>query len=267
MSFGLALRRSVGESIVIMSDTPAPERDGRSAAFFDVDGTIVSTHIVHQFLGVRRLLSERCSGVARRLLHLLWLTGFYARCIRYLYLDRVSRTRMNIAFYRNYAGLDVEEVRRAAAACFERVLKPNMFVDAARCVREHRAAGRRVVLVTGSIDFLIEPLARHLESQSHDRGGVELIARTLTASNGRFTGALDGPPIGEQEKAAQVRRYAVSEGIDLAKCYAYGDSVADLPMLELVGTPVAVNADTRLSEIARQRGWRCETWRGKVQQQ
>jgi HAD superfamily hydrolase (TIGR01490 family) len=261
------LWRSVGESTVIMSDTPAAERDGRSAAFFDVDGTIVSTHIVHQYLCVRRLLRERRGGVAWRLFHPLWLAGFFGRCIRYLYLDRVSRTRMNIAFYRNYAGLDVEEVRRAASACFERVLKPNLFVNAARCVREHRAAGRRVVLVTGSIDFLIEPLAHHLESQAHDQNGVELIARTLTASNGRFTGALDGPPIGEQEKAAQVRRYAESAGINLAECYAYGDSVADLPMLELVGTPVAVNADKRLSEIARQRGWRCEAWRGKVQQQ
>lgn len=250
-----------------MSDTPAEDSAVRpisaSAAFFDVDGTVVSTHIVHQYVGVRRFLAERYGGVARRLAHPFWLAGFWLRCVRYLYLDRVSRTRMNIAFYRNYTGLDVEQVREVAGNCFERVLKPNLFVDALRCVREHLSVGRRVVLVTGSVDFLIEPLARHFGSSLADAGSVELLARTLEVSNGRFTGALDGPPIGEEEKAAQVCRYADRAGIDLGQCYAYGDSVADVPMLELVGMPVAVNADKGLTEIARQRRWRCESWRAK----
>lgn len=234
--------------------------EATTAAFFDVDGTIVSTHIVHQYVHVRKYLAHHYGGALRRLGYRLWLPVFHLRCLEYLYLDHVSRTRMNIAFYRNYAGLDCGRVRDAVADCFERVLKPNIFEQAVGCVGEHLREGRRVVLVTGSIDFLIDPLARYLELTVPGTGGVTLIARTLVESEGRFTGALDGPPIGEQEKAQEIRRYVSREGIDLSGSYAYGDSVADVPMLELVGFPVAVNADRGLLETAGARGWPCQSW-------
>lgn len=234
---------------------------GATAAFFDVDGTIVSTHIVHQYLHVRKYLADRHGGFLARLGYRLWLPAFYLGCLRYLYLDRVSRTRMNIAFYRNYAGLESDRVREAVADCFDRVLRPNLFEQAVQCVGEHLRAGRRVVLVTGSIDFLIDPLARHLESRVEGTARVGLIARTLVECNGRFTGGLDGPPIGQREKAEEVRRYVAREGINLSRSYAYGDSVADLPMLELVGFPIAVNADRGLLGTAKARGWPCHSWR------
>lgn len=238
----------------------AVDSEAAAAAFFDVDGTMVSTHIVHQYVQVRKYLAHRYGGPLGRLGYRFWLPAFYLRCLQYLYLDRVSRTRMNIAFYRNYAGLESDRVRDAVSDCFDRVLKPNLFDKGVECVGEHLSAGRRVVLVTGSIDFLIDPLARYLGSTVGGGAGVSMLARTLVESNGRFTGALDGPPIGEQAKADEVRRCAAREGIDLARSYAYGDSVADLPMLELVGFPIAVNADRGLLEAAKARGWPCQSW-------
>ncbi len=223
--------------------------ESKSAAFFDVDGTIVSTHIVHQYVFIRKTLANRYGSALGRALYPVWLGVFYARCLQYLYLDRVSRTRMNVAFYRNYRGLRGDRVRAAVGDCFEHVLLPHMFVEADRCIREHLQHGRPVVLVTGSIDFIIEPLARHLGTQ------VDLIARTLVEQDGRLTGMLDGPPIGERQKADAIQQYVRGQGIDLATSYAYGDSIADLPMLELVGHPNVINADRELTKHAEAHRW------------
>ena len=142
-----------------------------------------------------------------------------------------------------------------------RVLKPNVFDEAISHIAEHLRAERRVVLVTGSIDFLIEPLARYLAANCDKPARVDLVARTLVERDGRFTGDLNGPPIGGEMKAQEVRRYAAGEGIDLSRSHAYGDSIADLPMLELVGHPCVINADRGLSEHARRRGWPVADWR------
>lgn len=235
--------------------------ESRGAAFFDVDGTVVSTHIVHQFLHVRRVLAQRRGAFWGSVVYPVWKSLFVLKCVRYLWLDRVSRTRMNIAFYRNYGGLPATKVRSSAADCFDNVLKPNLFPQAARCVHDHLSSGRVVVLVTGSIDFLIEPLARHLAESNGRAQRVDLVARTLVERNGVLTGALDGPPIGEAEKAEAVKRYAVAHNVDLSASYGYGDSIADLPMLELVGFPNVVNPDKTLDQLAGARGWTRHQWK------
>ncbi|NOS99716.1 MAG: HAD-IB family hydrolase [Phycisphaerales bacterium] len=233
----------------------AADATGREAAFFDVDGTLVATHIVHQFVHVRRWLAGGGDWRFR-----LWLAFFYARCLRYAYLDRVSRTRMNIAFYRNYAGLDAKRVREAARDCLERVLRPNLYREALACVTDHVRRGHRIVLVTGSIDFLIEPLAGHLREVCGCKAGIDVVARTLVVRDGRFTGELDGAPLGESEKARELAAYAERVGIDLARSCAYGDSVADVPMMGCVGHATAVNPRRALRAIAHRRGWSCVTW-------
>jgi HAD superfamily hydrolase (TIGR01490 family) len=232
-------------------------RDCRAAAFFDVDGTLVSTHIVHQYLFVRRMLARQRGPVAAAL-YPLWAAGFIMKCLRYLYLDRVSRTRMNIAFYRNYAGLPSAAVQDAAEACFHDVLAPHLHEPAVQRLIEHARAGHRVALLTGSVDIFIAPLARHLSERSGTC--VHLLARSLVASNGRFTGALDGPPIGEGEKVAVLQAFARDHAVDLPASFAYGDNKADLPMLEAVGHPQVVNPDRTLGAEARRRGWAIHRW-------
>ncbi len=217
-----------------------------AAAFFDVDGTLVDRHIVHQYLYIRRRMLSP-------ILRPLWTGAFLAKAPYYLALDKLSRTRLNIVFYRNYAGLDCGRVRSLAAGCFENVIRPNIFAEVRACLDGHRAAGRRIVLVTGSLDFIMAPLASHL-------GAVECIAPVLGTENGRFTGELDGPPVGGAEKARRIRDYADRESIDLSQCCAYGDSIADVPMLESVGEAQTVNPDRALAAEAARRGWAIHHW-------
>ncbi len=217
-----------------------------AAAFFDVDGTLVGRHIVHHYVYIRQRLLPP-------LLRRLWTGAFLAKTPYYLVLDRLSRTRLNAVFYRNYAGLPAARVRALAGDCFEQVIRPHIFRQVRDCLAEHRAAGRRIVFVTGSIDFIIEPLVRFLEADA-------CLAPTLVASDGRFTGELDSPPVGSQEKVRRIRAYARNHAIDLPASYAYGDSIADAPMLDTVGHPHAVNPDRKLAAAARQRSWATRHW-------
>ncbi len=218
-----------------------------AAAFFDVDGTLIGKHIVHQYIYIRRRLMTP-------LLRPWWTFGFYLlKGPYYKLLDRRSRTRLNVVFYRSYAGMNATAVRGCVADCFEDLLRPNLFEEATRCIAEHRQAGRRIVLVTGSIDFIIQPLARHLQADA-------VLAPQLLESQGRFTGELDGPPVGEMEKARRVRAYAQARALDLQACFAYGDSIADLPMLQEVGHPHVVNPDHALADTAREFGWPTCRW-------
>ncbi|MBI4719050.1 MAG: HAD-IB family hydrolase [Planctomycetes bacterium] len=222
-------------------------RAARSAAFFDVDGTIAKTTIVHYYIYFRRRIMQRWLGP-------LWNAAYFAKCGYYLLLDRVDRHRLNIVFYRDYRHLPVREIRALVADCHRDVIAPRCFPEALTCVREHQAAGRDVVLVTGSVDFIMQPLAEQLRAR-------DVLAARLVEADGRFTGLLAGPPIAAEEKGRRVCEYAQSHGIDLASSYAYGDSVADLAMLEAVGRPQVVNPDRRLAAIARQRGWPVRLWR------
>lgn len=227
----------------------APAAASRSAAFFDVDGTLVATTIVHYYAYLRR---RRMSTWWGR----VWQALFLAKCVGYILLDKINRSWFNRLFYRNYAGMPVAETLQRADDCYRVVIRPKRFPRGIAAVADHQAEGRLVVLVTGSLDFLMRPLAGDLVASTP----VELIAAGLESRGGAFTGRLDGPVIGEREKARRIASFATEHGIDLAASFAYGDSIADVPMLELVGHPVAVNPDGKLLAHARRLGWRVETW-------
>lgn len=222
-----------------------PDHVARTGAFFDVDGTLVGTTIVHYYAYLRTL---NMSPAARR----AWRAAFLMKCVGYLVLDRIDRTWFNRVFYRSYRSVAVGMAKAAAADCYRDVMRPRRFPEGVLRVERHRREGRRAVLVTGSIDFLIRPLAEEL--------GADLLAARLLEQGERFTGELDGPPISEGEKARRMRAYAEANAINLSESFAYGDSIADLPMLEAVGHPVAINPDAALRREALRRGWAIETW-------
>lgn len=217
----------------------------KSAAFFDVDGTLTKTTIVDHYVYFRRASMSPLMGR-------LWQALFLLKCLVYLVIDKIDRGLLNVVFYRNYAGLSVAVIKSRASGCHEHVIKPRQFQEATPCVAEHRSAGLAIVLVTGSIDFIVEPLAKEI--------GAAVVAPSLVESNGRFTGRLNGPPIGTEEKARRIREFSEANDIDLARSHAYGDSIADLPMLETVGYPHAVNPDKALMAVARTRGWPIHRW-------
>jgi fatty acyl-CoA reductase len=225
---------------------PAGSTPHQAAAFFDVDGTLARTTIVHYYVYFKR---KRMSPFWGR----CWQTLYLLKCLYFLLLDKIDRSRLNRVFYRSYARLPVDRIKGQAQECHNFVIKPRQFDQAADCIAAHRSAGRRVVLVTGSIDFIVAPLAQELHVD-------DVLAARLVESNGRFTGELDGRPIVDEEKAVRVRRYAAENDIDLSRSYAYGDSISDLPMLAVVGLPQVVSPDGRLATVALQRGWPIHRW-------
>ncbi len=218
----------------------------RSAVFFDVDGTMAKTTIVHYYAYFRQ---KRMSTLAA----LCWRTVFLMKCVYFLVMDKIDRGRLNEIFYRSYAGLHAADIFAQAHDCHRDVMQPKCFPEAIKCIEDHRAAGRLIVLVTGSIDFIIAPLASQLSIE-------HVLAPSLVVRDGRFTGALDSIPVSGEEKARRMRCFADQHDVDLTACHAYGDSIADLPMLQAVGNPHVVNPDRDLLRAATQAHWPVHRW-------
>jgi HAD superfamily hydrolase (TIGR01490 family) len=217
------------------------------AAFFDVDGTLTRTTILHPLIWYKRAHLSRLSYAA-------WAAGLMLDVPRLVWIDRRSRSRVNVVFFRRYAGLRADDLRAWHRRTFAENLRRRLFPAAAACLEEHRRQGHRIVLVTGGLDFVMRPLAEHV-------GAADVIATELCERDGVFTGELACPPIADERKGELVREYADKHGIDLAASFAYSDSHGDLPMLECVGRPAAVNPDRRLRRLADARGWRVEEWK------
>lgn len=217
-----------------------------TAAFFDVDGTIVSTTIVHYYVQFR-------SHLLPPFLRPFWLAWFALKVVYYFFLDKVSRTRFNQVFYRNYRGLQAECVKQLAGEQFETYVRSKLFPAALDRIREHQKRGDLVVLVTGSLDFIIQPLADYLQADA-------ALTVQLEEAHGKFTGELTTLPLSEAEKVRTIQAFVEQHNVDLAVSYAYGDSRADLPMLECVGNPIVVNPSKGLREVAIESGWEISEW-------
>ena len=218
----------------------------KTVAFFDVDGTLLKSTIVHYYIWMRFKETPF-------LLKHLWLIGFLPKIVYYLVLDRVSRPRFNQVFYRNYRGMRVTEIKELSTDMFETYLRPKIFPAAISQIQEHKEQGTPVVFVTGSLDFIVQPIADYLAIDS-------VLAPQLHEQNGQFTGELTTVPLIAEEKAKAVQAYAEQHGISLEESYAYGDSQSDLPMLECVGNPVVVNPGKTLREKALASGWEMHEW-------
>jgi HAD superfamily hydrolase (TIGR01490 family) len=211
------------------------------AAFYDVDGTLVRTNIVHTYAyyatnsgSVRRMLA-RSAGLAAS-------APFLGA------LDMLDRKTFNELFYRAYAGLSEDRLVTVAEDMLEDVLRPALFPQAKDLLEEARRAGCRIVLVTGALDFTIRPLARYL-------GVDDLIANKMQFVGGVATGKVIPPIIEGANKANVIRAYAAKHQLALEQCFAYSDSASDYAMLATVGRPTAVNPDLRLRALARAYRW------------
>jgi fatty acyl-CoA reductase len=223
------------------------EKAGEVAAIFDVDGTIVASNVVahYAWLKLREL------PVALRP---LWAATFIARIPYYWLLDKVSRAHFNRAFYKNYKGWKPALARRLGTESFSGYVLERLYPEAVATLRAHKRAGHRVVLLSGALDFLLEPFK--------DLADDVLTAR-LEEENGVYTGELSGAPVAGEARARMLASFARRRNVDLSRSYAYADSISDLPMLEAVGNPVAVNPGIRLRAAAKERGWQIKRWRKK----
>ena len=211
------------------------------AAFFDVDGTLVRTNIVHAF-AFYAMNQGSILGSA-------WKTAKTIASIPFfMAADRVNRKVFNEVFYSYYEGQSEDRLETLAEDLFEEVLKPAIYEGAPRLIEESRRAGCRIVLVTGALDFTVRHLADHL-------GADDLIANRMRFVQGVATGRVVPPIIEGAHKALAIRDYCVKEGLALEKSFAYSDSFSDYPMLAVVGHPAAVNPDARLARVARAYEW------------
>jgi alcohol-forming fatty acyl-CoA reductase len=215
------------------------------AAVFDLEGTIVTSNVVEAYLWLRLADLPRSAWAGE-------IMDVARRLPGYLSADRSDRGNFLRAFYRRYTGAAVDGVERIMAEQVGEILLRRAAPAAIRRIRRHRAAGHRTILITGAIEAVTAPLRPLFD---------DVMATRLEADEaGRYTGYLDEPPLVGEARAAWLRRHADAVGLDLAGSYAYGDSHSDLPLLQAVGHPVAVNPDLGLYRVAKRKRWVVERW-------
>lgn len=212
----------------------------RSAAFFDLDKTVIARSSTLAF--------SRPFYAGGLISRSAMLRSAYAQFVYGLGgADHDQMERMRAYLSALVAGWDVAQVKAIVAETLHELIDPLVYAEAADLIREHHEAGRDVVIVSSSGVEVVEPIGEML-------GADRVVATRATVADGRFTGEIDEYVYGPQ-KAVALQRLAAEEGYDLGECYAYSDSVTDLPMLEAVGHPVAVNPDRALRREALSRGW------------
>jgi len=211
-----------------------------AAAFFDLDRTLLRRSAALALAGSFR---ERGLISRRQLLHAAaWQLLFVARGAGHEAVRRGAEDGLRIL-----TGSTPDELRSLVAAALEPVLRPLVYAEPLRLVERHRARGERVFVVSATLQEIVEAIAE-------DLGFDGALGTLCEVRDGRYTGrALRA--LHAEAKAVCVRELAEREGLDLAECTAYSDSHTDLPFLEAVGHPVAVNPDRELRRIAADRGW------------
>jgi HAD superfamily hydrolase (TIGR01490 family) len=212
----------------------------REAAFFDLDKTVIAKSSTLAFgrpFFQGGLINRRAV-----------LKGAYAQFVfSSAGADAAQMERMRSQITAMTTGWDVEVVHDIVRETLHDVVEPLVYAEAADLIEEHRAAGREIVIVSTSGADMVEPIGEML-------GVDRVVATRMVTRDGKYTGEIDFYAYGEN-KAVAIRQVAAEMGYDLADCWAYSDSATDLPMLEAVGHPTAVNPDRGLRKVAGERGW------------
>jgi HAD superfamily hydrolase (TIGR01490 family) len=212
-----------------------------AAAFYDMDGTLVRTNLVHAFAFNARNQQGVLRSALKTVATLVSVPMFMAA-------DFYNRRLFNDLFFIRYKGESEDRLRFLAQELFDTVIKPSIFPGAYELIDKSRQLGLRQVLVTGALDLTVQPLAKHLKIDDYVTNRLEFV-------DGYATGRLLPPVMAAATKASWMRIYAEKEKLNLSDCYSYSDSMSDLPMLSVVGHPTAVNPDIRLRNTALQHDW------------
>lgn len=216
------------------------------AAFFDLDKTIIATSSAFAF--GKEFLNN---GMITR--QEAW--DLYLSKAQYMLMgqssEKMDSTRDTLA--QMVSGWKVDDIQRITRETLREVVAPAIYAEARELIHAHRAKGHHVIIISASAKILVEPIAQEL--------GVDTVVATeLAVEDGRLTGEITRYLKGDA-KAQAVRQFAAEHGFDLGTSYAYSDSATDIPMLELVGNPVAVNPDRALKKHALANGWQARTFK------
>ena len=222
---------------------------GRSAAFFDLDKTVIAKSSALAFGRpfYRDGLINRRDMIKAAYAQLLFRVGG---------ADDQQMARIRDYIAELCKGWRVEQVRQIVTETLQELINPYIYAEAAALIAQHQEAGRDIVLVSTSGEEMVRPIAELL--------GIEnVIATRMVVDEGRYTGEVEFYAAGPN-KAAAIKELAKERDYDLANSYAYSDSISDIPLLETVGHPTAVNADRALRRIALERGWQMLEFRHPV---
>ncbi len=210
------------------------------AAFFDLDKTIISRSSTLAFgpSFYRHGLLSRGQAARTAFGHLLFrLSG-----ADHQRMERIRRQVGELC-----RGWKASQVSDIVARNLDEIILPRVYAEAHQLITRHRTSGQDVIIVSSSGQEMVGPIGTWL-------GATDTIATQMAVADGCYTGEMEFWAYGEA-KAARIRELALLRGYWLPDCYAYSDSITDLPLLEAVGHPHAVNPDRALRRIARQRCW------------
>ncbi|MEV0677295.1 HAD-IB family hydrolase [Actinosynnema sp. NPDC050436] len=212
----------------------------RVAAFFDLDKTVIaksSTLAFSRPFFQEGLINRRAVLKSAYAQFVFMLAGADA--------DQMDRMRSHITAL--CEGWDVEQVRSIVDETLHDIVDPLVYKEATQLILDHKADGHDVVVVSASGEELVAPISAMV-------GANRSVGTRMVVSDGRYSGDVDFYCAGEN-KAVAAKQLADEHDYDLARCFAYSDSITDLPLLEVVGHPTAVNPDRALRKVAAQRGW------------
>ena len=215
---------------------------GRIAALFDLDKTLLDTSsavLYARYLYRNGLMSRR------QLARVAWWTVLSR--LGFLDMQELAPRLLSDA-----AGDDEGEVRRQCDLWFAQDVLPHLTEKGRQRVAEHQAQGHVLAIVSGSTQYSVRPMAEYLGFPG------QYVCTYLEAEDGRLTGRIVPPVCYGPGKVVWAERFAAEHRVDLSASYFYTDSITDLPLLEQVGHPVAVNPDPRLRRLARRQGWPVE---------
>jgi HAD superfamily hydrolase (TIGR01490 family) len=215
-----------------------------SAALFDMDRTLVRKETASLYV---RYMRRQGAASWRDTARVLWWVAQYTVGV----IDAPAVAGRALQWF---AGTEEGALAARCEDWFHADVLQHVSDAGRRAVERHRESGDVVAIVTGASPYSARPLARHL-------GIDHVVASELEVGpDGRFTGRYVEPLCYGDGKLARARSLAKRLGFALQEATFYSDSLTDLPLLEAVRTPVAVNPDVRLARLARRRGWRVERW-------
>ena len=218
---------------------------GQTGAFFDFDKTLIDVESGR--VGFKYLYKIKEIRLPF-LLKVAVTNFFYERD----WISDTQMARVMLTFYRNR---DIKPLADGAEEFYQIYLKPHLAPKILKRAREHQAAGHTLVLVSASLRYMLNPVIK-------DLGFHHLLCTDLEITdNGALTGKTDGPICIDQHKRVAVKHLAHEKGIRLDQSYAYGNHHSDIPMLEAVGKPAAVEPTVPLKKIAVKKGWPILTFR------
>lgn len=213
---------------------------GKIAAFFDLDKTVLARSAGLAF--ARPFYRGGLLGRADV------LRSAYSQFVFSLAgADEKQTENMRRYLSQLVTGWDVDTVKRIVSETLEQVIDPIVHAEAVELIDMHKSQGHDIIIISASGTEVVEPIAHRL-------GADFIVGTTMEIVDGKFTGEISHYAHGAQ-KAEAMQRLAAEHGYDLNDCYAYSDSSTDIPMLEAVGHPNAVNPDTALRKLAASRQW------------